>query len=82
MSETLFFVLELIGTIAFAASGAMVGLKKGMDIFGVAILGLCTAVGGGGIRDLVLGPPPSPSFSPPSGAAWSGGAVCTTWSCC
>ena len=40
MSETLFFVLELIGTIAFAASGAMVGLKKGMDIFGVAILGL------------------------------------------
>ena len=65
MSETLFFVLELIGTIAFAASGAMVGLKKGMDIFGVAILGLCTAVGGGVIRDLVLGITPPVTFQDP-----------------
>ena len=39
------FILELIGTVAFAVSGAMTALKKNMDIFGVAILGLTTAVG-------------------------------------
>lgn len=40
-------LLELAGTLAFSASGAMTGLKKNMDIFGVCILGLTTAVGGG-----------------------------------
>ena len=47
MTETILLIFELIGTVAFAASGAMVGLKKHMDIFGVTILGLTTAVGGG-----------------------------------
>ena len=55
-------VLELIGTVAFAVSGAMVALKKNMDIFGVAILGLTTAVGGGAIRDLLLGSFPPVAF--------------------
>ena len=49
------FILEIIGTIAFAISGAVVGLQKNMDIFGVSILGLTTATGGGVIRDLILG---------------------------
>ena len=49
------FVVNLIGTVAFAASGSMIGLKKNMDIFGVCILGLTTATGGGVIRDLLLG---------------------------
>lgn len=64
--DTLIFVLELIGTLAFAASGAMTGIRKNMDIFGVAILGLTTAVGGGVIRDLILGstPPEDPSRTP------------------
>ena len=44
--ERLFLLLELTGTLAFAASGAITGLKKNMDIFGVCILGLTTAVGG------------------------------------
>ena len=35
---------------AFAASGAMTGMKKNMDIFGICILALTTAVGGGVIR--------------------------------
>ena len=52
--DTLILVLEIIGTVAFAASGAMTGVKKNMDIFGVVILGLTTAVGGGVIRDLIL----------------------------
>ena len=45
--EQLFLILELVGTLAFAASGAITGLKKNMDVFGVCILGLTTAVGGG-----------------------------------
>lgn len=59
------FILELIGTTAFAASGAMTALKKNMDIFGVAILGLTTAVGGGAIRDILLGITPPATFRQP-----------------
>ena len=51
-------ILELIGTMAFAASGAMTGLRKNMDIFGVCILGLTTAVGGGVLRDMMAGDTP------------------------
>jgi uncharacterized membrane protein YeiH len=58
-------VLEIIGTVAFAISGAITGLKKQMDIFGVAILGLTTAVGGGVIRDLILGVTPPITFQNP-----------------
>lgn len=54
MSDVLVFVLELIGTVAFAVSGAIVGIKKQMDLFGVIVLGICTAVGGGIVRDLIL----------------------------
>ena len=49
--ETITFILEMIGTIAFAASGALVGSEQKMDIFGVSVLGVITAVGGGMIRD-------------------------------
>lgn len=41
------FIMEMIGTIAFAASGAMVAVDRAMDIFGVIVLGVTTAVGGG-----------------------------------
>ena len=58
-------VLELIGTVAFSISGAMTAMKKNMDIFGVMILGLTTAVGGGIIRDLVLGYTPPATFRNP-----------------
>ena len=44
---TLFVAFEILGTIAFAVSGAVVAISKKMDIFGVAILGMTTAVGGG-----------------------------------
>ena len=63
--QTFAFILELLGTIAFAISGAMVALKKNMDIFGVAILGIITAVGGGAIRDIVLGITPPTMFENP-----------------
>lgn len=63
--ETFILVLEIIGTVAFAISGAMTGLKKKMDIFGVIILGLTTAVGGGILRDIILGITPPKTFQNP-----------------
>lgn len=54
MSEV-FYVMELIGTIAFAMSGAFVAIEQKMDILGVIILGITTSIGGGIIRDLLLG---------------------------
>ena len=65
MSENLLLIFELIGTVAFAASGAMVGLSKKMDIFGITVLGIVTAVGGGIIRDLILGNTPPATFQNP-----------------
>ncbi|MBE6020300.1 MAG: trimeric intracellular cation channel family protein [Clostridiales bacterium] len=56
---------EIVGTIAFALSGAMIGLKKKMDIFGVCVLGITTAVGGGILRDIILGITPPAVFSNP-----------------
>ncbi len=63
--QTFVFILEMIGTVAFAVSGAMVALKKHMDVFGVAILGIVTAVGGGAIRDIILGITPPTMFEKP-----------------
>lgn len=63
--DILIFVFEIIGTVAFSVSGAMTGLKKNMDIFGVMILGVITAIGGGVIRDLVLGITPPGTFGRP-----------------
>lgn len=60
--NTLIFLLEIIGTIAFASSGALIGIRKNMDIFGVLVLGITTAVGGGCIRDLILGIHPPQMF--------------------
>lgn len=48
--EYMLLGLDMIGTIAFALSGAMTAIKKQMDILGVMILGMVTAVGGGMIQ--------------------------------
>ena len=69
MIDTLFLVLELIGTAAFAVSGAMTGLQKRMDLFGVCMLGVTTAVGGGVLRDILLGNVPPNMFRDPTYAA-------------
>ncbi len=53
--DSVFFIFEIVGTVAFSVSGAIVAVKKDMDVFGVVILGVTTAVGGGIIRDLMLG---------------------------
>lgn len=55
IQNVIVFCMELMGTVAFAASGAMTGINRGMDIFGVGVLGVITAVGGGMTRDVFLG---------------------------
>ncbi|MBS4211744.1 MULTISPECIES: trimeric intracellular cation channel family protein [Neobacillus] len=52
-------VLSMIGTIAFAVSGAIVAMEEKYDILGVYILGIVTAFGGGAIRNLLIGVPVS-----------------------
>ena len=47
-------VMEWIGTVAFAASGALVAIKKGLDYYGIGVLALVTAIGGGIIRDIMI----------------------------
>ena len=61
----LLVVLEVIGTIAFAISGALVAVEKKMDLFGVAMLGMTIAVGGGIFRDLLLGVTPPSALQNP-----------------
>ncbi|MCJ0905354.1 trimeric intracellular cation channel family protein [Rhodococcus sp. ARC_M6] len=56
-------ILELVGIVAFAASGALVGVTKRLDIFGVCSVGVFTGIGGGIVRDLLLGVHPPSSLS-------------------
>lgn len=60
------FIFEVIGTIAFAVAGALIGIKKRLDIFGVLILAITTAVGGGIFRDIIVGNMPPMVFKNPS----------------
>lgn len=52
-----FDVFSIIGTIAFAMSGAFVAMEEEYDILGVVVLGLVTAFGGGIIRNVLIGVP-------------------------
>lgn len=58
-------ILELIGTVAFAVSGALIAMRKRMDILGIIVLGVVTAIGGGVMRDLILGITPPLAFREP-----------------
>ncbi|MBQ7360085.1 MAG: trimeric intracellular cation channel family protein [Lachnospiraceae bacterium] len=58
----LFEILEIVGTISFAVSGAMVAVRKRVDLFGVLVLGVITALGGGLLRDVILGQIPPAMF--------------------
>ncbi len=55
-------ILEIVGTIAFAVSGAFVAIKAKLDLFGVLFIGCITAVGGGIVRDLLIGATPPAIF--------------------
>jgi uncharacterized membrane protein YeiH len=54
----MFYLLDIIGTMAFAMSGALTAMKKKMDPFGVFIIAFVTAVGGGTLRDVMIGRTP------------------------
>lgn len=54
----IFSTLDLLGTIAFAISGALAGIEKRLDFFGVFIIALVTSIGGGTLRDLLIGNTP------------------------
>ena len=53
--DIIWYMFDMIGTIAFAVSGALVGVARKMDIFGMTVLALATAIGGGIVRDVLLG---------------------------
>ena len=53
-----FQIIDILGTIAFAISGVLVALNKKMDPFGVLIIAFVTAVGGGTLRDVLIGQTP------------------------
>lgn len=59
--DFLWLLFDVIGTIAFAISGALLGVQRRMDIFGILMLALVTAIGGGIVRDVMVGriPPTS-----------------------
>ena len=59
------FYFELLGAVAFAVSGAALAVKQGMDLFGVAVMGMTTAVGGGILRDMLLGLTPPVALKDP-----------------
>ncbi len=58
-------LLDIIGTIAFAITGALCGIRKGLDTFGIIVLAVVTACGGGIFRDILIGSlPPAALLNP------------------
>ncbi|WP_436515087.1 trimeric intracellular cation channel family protein [Ekhidna sp. To15] len=55
---TLLYFIDILGTMVFAISGALAGRDKKLDFFGIAAVGLITAIGGGTVRDILLGSTP------------------------
>ena len=54
MELSFVYILEMLGTAAFAVSGALAASRKNMDIFGFCVLALMPAVGGGTVRDIII----------------------------
>lgn len=63
--DKVFFIFEIIGTVAFAITGVITAIEKKLDIFGAVVLGTVTAVGGGMVRDILLGYLPPAAFRHP-----------------
>ena len=56
-SNLFIFIIEMLGTVAFAISGIRLAAAKSFDWFGAYVVGLVTAIGGGTVRDVLLGVP-------------------------
>ena len=61
--QTLLVVLDLAGTFVFALSGALVGVRHRLDLFGVLVLAFAAATAGGILRDLIIGAVPPPAIA-------------------
>ncbi|NLP42101.1 MAG: trimeric intracellular cation channel family protein [Veillonellaceae bacterium] len=59
-------VFEFMGIAAFAVSGALTGIQKRLDVFGVLVLAIITAIGGGIMRDVIIGNTPPLTFRDPT----------------
>ena len=55
-------IFDLLGTTAFAVSGVFAALSRRMDLFGIFVLSAATAVGGGIVRDILIGNIPPADF--------------------
>lgn len=58
MDMSLFNILDVLGTAAFAISGALAAMKRRLDLFGIFIIAFVTAIGGGTLRDVLIGQTP------------------------
>jgi len=58
VNKKMFHLLDIIGTLFFAISGVLTGLNKKLDAFGVFIIAFVTALGGGTLRDILIGKTP------------------------
>ena len=68
LGTSVYSLMEFLGTISFALSGAMVAMQRRLDFLGVIVLGLTTAFGGGICRDILIGQIPPSVFSAPKTA--------------
>ena len=53
-----FYYFEMLGTAVFAVTGVLAVTRRGLDVFGALVLGMVTALGGGTVRDLIIGTTP------------------------
>ena len=77
--ETLLVSLDLAGAFVFALSGALVGVRHRLDLFGVLVLAFAAATAGGVLRDLIIGAVPPPAVSDPRYIAVAGSAGVLTF---
>lgn len=75
MDDAVVDVMVWAGTVIFAATGAIVAVDKRFDLIGVLVLGGVTAIGGGSVRDLVVGDVPPPALRN-EGLLWAIAATC------
>ena len=74
----LLYTIYLVAIVAEAMSGAIMGMRRGMDLFGICMIGTVTALGGGTIRDVLLGHYPLGWIAHPEYLLFTVGAAVVT----
>ena len=74
----LLYTIYLVAIVAEAMSGAIMGMRRGMDLFGICMIGTVTALGGGTVRDVLLGHYPLGWIAPPEFLLFTIGAAVVT----